>query len=196
MESVSFFVEAGALAEECAAKQNGVCYLFVHLEATDAATAATEPRRLFHKGDFTPSCGWGIHPSIMPSQRVCAPGNLPLAFAEPGGKEVEDMETMKACVPDLMHSRIEDIVNAQTVDEEIVAHMRELDSRLEALQALARDGEAETARGLAEEVQSLYSRIRRDFVAMAYRQGLIDGGRLREIFSDSSEKTPQLDVAP
>jgi len=106
------------------------------------------------------------------------------------------METMKACVPDLMHSRIEDIVNAQTVDEEIVAHMRELDSRLEALQALARDGEAETARGLAEEVQSLYSRIRRDFVAMAYRQGLIDGGRLREIFSDSSEKTPQLDVAP
>lgn len=101
------------------------------------------------------------------------------------------METMKACVPDLLHARIEDILNAQTVDEEIVAHMRELDSRLGELQALARDGEADTALGLAEEVQSLSARIRRDFVAMAYRQGIIDGGQLREIVAHDSDKGSQ-----
>lgn len=98
------------------------------------------------------------------------------------------METMKACVPDLLSSRIEDIINAQTVDEEIVAHMRELDSRLEALKALARDDATETARGLAEDVQNLASRIRQDFVAMAYRQGLLDGGQLRELFAEKADK--------
>lgn len=105
------------------------------------------------------------------------------------------METMKVCLPDLLSSRIEDIVNAQTVDEEIVAHMRELDSRLEALKALARDDTAETARSLAEDVQNLCSRIRQDFVAMAYRQGLLDGGRLRELFAGETASSGK-PVAP
>lgn len=106
------------------------------------------------------------------------------------------MESMKACLPDMLHARIEDIVNAQTVDEEITTHMRELDNRLEALQALAREGEAETAQTLAEDVQSLCSRIRRDFVAMAYRQGLIDGARLREVFFDTPDKTLLVTTTP
>lgn len=90
---------------------------------------------------------------------------------------------MKACLPDMISTRIDDILNAQTVDEEIVAHMRELSGQLEALRALAREDAFETAASLAEDVLSLCSRIRRDFVAMAYRQGLQDGGRLREVFS-------------
>lgn len=126
----------------------------------------------------------------MPSQPNCLSGGVALPSPDQG-MEVEDMENMKACVPDLLHARIEDILNAQTVDEEIVAHMRELDSRLAALMDLAREGEADTASGLAEEVQSLSSRIRRDFVALAYRQGLVDGGQLREIFSDTPEKPAQ-----
>ena len=140
--------------------------------------------------DCTERIGWGIGKSIMPSQPVyLSGGGIP--FSPDRGMEVEDMETMKACVPDLLHARIEDILNAQTVDEEIVAHMRELDSRLGALQSLARDGETDTALGLAEEVQSLSARILRDFVAMAYRQGLIDGGQLREIFARDPAKGPE-----
>jgi hypothetical protein len=106
------------------------------------------------------------------------------------------MESMKACLPDMIHARIDDLVNAQTIDEEITAHMRELDNRLEALLALARDGEVETAGALAEEVQQLSDRIRRDFVALAYRQGLIDGGRLREIFLDQPPKAAGEPAAP
>lgn len=92
------------------------------------------------------------------------------------------METMKAYLPDMIQARIDDLVNAQTVDEEITAHIRELANRLEALLELARQSQAETADALAAEVQQLGDRIRRDFVAMAYRQGLLDGGRLRELF--------------
>jgi hypothetical protein len=94
------------------------------------------------------------------------------------------MEAMKAYLPDLIHARIDDLVNAQTIDEEVIAHMRELENRLEALRALAREEDFETAGLLAADVQQLCDRIRRDFVDMAYRQGLLDGGQLRELFLD------------
>lgn len=96
------------------------------------------------------------------------------------------METMKACLPDLIQARIDDLVNAQTIDEEITAHIRELDNRLEALRTLAGDEAFEAAGLLAADVQQLCDRIRRDYVAMAYRQGLIDGSRLREVILDPS----------
>ncbi len=94
------------------------------------------------------------------------------------------METIKATLPDLIHSRIEDLVNGQTMDEEMVAHMKELDGRIWALEALAREGEGDKAKGLAEDIQNLCARIRRDYVAIAYRQGLVDGTRLKRLVAD------------
>jgi len=97
--------------------------------------------------------------------------------------EVEDMESVKAYLPDILHARVEDLANSQTVDEEITAHMRELESQLDTLQTLARETEAENAAALAEDVRQLCTRIRRDFIEIAYRQGLIDGTRLREVLT-------------
>jgi soluble cytochrome b562 len=97
--------------------------------------------------------------------------------------EVEDMESVKAYLPDILHARVEDLASSQTVDEEITAHMRELESQLDTLQTLARETEAENAAALAEDVRQLCTRIRRDFIEIAYRQGLIDGTRLREVLT-------------
>ena len=76
--------------------------------------------------------------------------------------------------------------------------MRELDNQLATLQALAREGEAETALAAAEGVSQLCARIRRDFVEMAYRQGVIDGMRLRDVLADDPEtaRTDEPPVAP
>ncbi|MGD9608880.1 MAG: hypothetical protein AB7U59_05700 [Desulfovibrionaceae bacterium] len=93
------------------------------------------------------------------------------------------MESVKAYLPDMLHARIEDLVNSQTADEEITTHMRELESQLDTLQALAREAEAENAATLAEDVRQLCTRVRRDFIEIAYRQGLIDGTRLREVLT-------------
>lgn len=106
------------------------------------------------------------------------------------------METMKACLPDLIQARIDDLVNAQTIDEEITAHMRELEGRLEKLRALAGDDAFDAAGLLAADVQQLCDRIRRDFVSMAYRQGLIDGSRLRELVLDQPGDGPDPQTAP
>lgn len=94
------------------------------------------------------------------------------------------MESVKAYLPDLLHARVEDLVNGQTVDEEITAHMRELENQLDTLQSLAREPEAENAAALAADVRQLCARIRRDFAEIAYRQGLIDGTHLREVVGD------------
>jgi len=93
------------------------------------------------------------------------------------------MESVKAYLPDILHARVEDLASSQTVDEEITAHMRELESQLDTLQTLARETEAENAAALAEDVRQLCTRIRRDFIEIAYRQGLIDGTRLREVLT-------------
>lgn len=90
------------------------------------------------------------------------------------------MERIKACLPDMIRTRIEDLVNAQTVDEEVAAHMDELRSRLADLRALVCCNEDERVLQLVEDVQSLCDRIRRDYVAMAYRQGLVDGVSLKQ----------------
>lgn len=89
------------------------------------------------------------------------------------------MESIKACLPDMIQTRIEDLVNAQTVDEELAAHMTELGCRIAELEALACGDASEQVRQLAENIQHLCDRIRRDYVAIAYRQGLVDGVRFK-----------------
>lgn len=91
------------------------------------------------------------------------------------------MESIKACLPDMFQNRIEDLVNAQTTDEEMAAHMKELVCRIGELEALASGGADETVRQLAEDIQRLCDRIRRDYVAIAYRQGFIDGARFKQV---------------
>lgn len=103
------------------------------------------------------------------------------------------MENSKACLPDVIQSRIEDLVNGQTVDEEIVAHMDELSSRIGELSALAREDSAEQARQLGEDIEHLCTRIRRDYVAIAYRQGVADGERFKQVVTESADKTTRLD---
>jgi len=90
------------------------------------------------------------------------------------------MESIKACLPDVIQTRIEDLVNAQTVDEEMDAHMKELGCRIADLEALACGDANEQVRQLAEDIQRLCDRIRRDYVAIAYRQGLVDGMRFKQ----------------
>ena len=98
------------------------------------------------------------------------------------------MENTKACLPDVIQSRIEDLVNGQTMDEEIIAHMDELGSRIAELVALAREDAAEQARQLGEDIEQLSVRIRRDYVAIAYRQGVADGERFKQIVDKGSEE--------
>lgn len=93
------------------------------------------------------------------------------------------MENIKACLPDMIRTRIEDLIDAQTVDEEMAARMNELGSRIAALQELAEGQENEHLRQLAEDIPHLCDRIRRDYVAMAYRQGLVDGVRIKQTVS-------------
>jgi hypothetical protein len=99
------------------------------------------------------------------------------------------MESVKACLPDLIQTRIDDLVNAQTTDEEMVAHMQEMDSRLSELTALVREGTEEEASHLAEDIGRLCNRIRSDYVAIAYRQGVVDGARFKRIVAEYTEKT-------
>ncbi len=91
------------------------------------------------------------------------------------------MEYSKACLPDVIQSRIEDLVNGQTVDEEIATHIRELGARIDALEGLAREGAEEEACRLGEDISRLCARIRRDYVSIAYRQGVADGARFRRV---------------
>lgn len=93
------------------------------------------------------------------------------------------MESIKALLPDMIQSRIDDLVNAQTTDEEMTAHMKELGCRIAELEALASGETDEQVRQLAEDVQVLCDRIRRDYVSIAYRQGLVDGMRITELAS-------------
>ena len=91
------------------------------------------------------------------------------------------MEVLNAHLPELVQSRIEDLVNVQTVDEEMATHMKELEARLGALEALARTESADAARQLVEDVERLIDRIRRDYVAIAYRQGVVDGAGFKKL---------------
>ena len=91
------------------------------------------------------------------------------------------MEVLNAHLPELVQSRIEDLVNVQTVDEEMAAHMKELEARLAALEALARPEAGDDARQLVEDVERLIDRVRRDYVAIAYRQGVVDGAGFKKV---------------
>ncbi|WP_428558839.1 MAG: hypothetical protein ACP59X_12745 [Solidesulfovibrio sp. DCME] len=93
------------------------------------------------------------------------------------------MERIKASLPDIIQTRIDDLFNGQTADEEMAAHIKELGCRIGELEALAGGGGDEKARQLAEDVQRLCDRIRHDFVAIAYRQGLADGMRMDELLA-------------
>ena len=91
------------------------------------------------------------------------------------------MEVLNAHLPEIVQSRIEDLVNVQTVDEEMATHMKELEARLVALETLARTESADAARQLVEDVERLIDRIRRDYVAIAYRQGVVDGAGFKKL---------------
>lgn len=91
------------------------------------------------------------------------------------------MEVQNAHLPELVQSRIEDLVNVQTVDEEMATHMQELEAGLAALEALARDEAVGEARQRVEDVERLIDRIRRDYVAIAYRQGVVDGAGFKKL---------------
>ncbi|MEA4857077.1 hypothetical protein [Solidesulfovibrio sp.] len=97
------------------------------------------------------------------------------------------MESIKASLPDIIQTRIEDLFNAQTTDEEMAAHIKELGCRIGELEALASGEGDEKVRQLAEDVQRLCDRIRHDFVAIAYRQGLVDGMRLNELLPPKAD---------
>jgi t-SNARE complex subunit (syntaxin) len=94
------------------------------------------------------------------------------------------MESIKALLPDVIQQRIEDLVNAQTTDEEMAAHIKELGGRIAALEALAAEERGEEAGQLGEAVRRLCERIRQDYVAIAYRQGLVDGMRMDKLAAE------------
>jgi len=118
----------------------------------------------------------------MPScqARPVAPGanGRPLTAARG-----EDMEFIKAHLPEMVQARVEDLINVQTTDEEMADHMKELEARIAALEALARDDGVEEARRLAEGIERLGDRIRRDYIAIAYRQGVVDGANFKQLVS-------------
>jgi len=97
------------------------------------------------------------------------------------------MEFIEAHLPELVQSRIEDLINVQTVDEEMAAHMKELDARIAELATLARD-EA-SAKRLVCGIERLCDRIRRDYVAIAYRQGVVDGANFKQLVVGQKNKT-------
>ncbi|OLN29235.1 hypothetical protein DVDV_1233 [Desulfovibrio sp. DV] len=84
-------------------------------------------------------------------------------------------------MPELVQSRIDDLVNVQGVDGELAVHMKELEARMVALEALAREEAGEEARVLVEDMERLIDRIRRDYVAIAYRQGVVDGADFKKL---------------
>jgi len=96
------------------------------------------------------------------------------------------MEVLNAHLPELVQSRIEDLVNVQTVDEEMATHMKELGARLGSLEALTRTESADEARQLVEDVERLIDRIRRDYVAIAYRQGVVDGAGFKKLVAQDA----------
>ena len=49
------------------------------------------------------------------------------------------------------------------------------------LETLARTESADAARQLVEDVERLIDRIRRDYVAIAYRQGVVDGAGFKKL---------------
>lgn len=85
------------------------------------------------------------------------------------------MKNIKACLPDIIQTRVDDLTDAQVLDEEIQTHMRELSSRIVDLEALVGEADKERALQFADDIKLLCARIRRGFVDMAYRQGLADG---------------------
>lgn len=97
------------------------------------------------------------------------------------------MEDIKAALPDIIQTRIEDLFDAQVIDEEMAAHIKELGCRINDLGALACGDTEETVRQLSADIHRLCDRIRRDFVALAYRQGVVDGIRLNELKASKAD---------
>ena len=91
------------------------------------------------------------------------------------------MDTCKAHLPELVQSRIDDLVSVQGLDGELAIHLKELQDSLAALEALAREDAGEAARGLVEDMERLIDRVRREYVSLAYRQGLVDGAGFRRM---------------
>jgi hypothetical protein len=97
------------------------------------------------------------------------------------------MEVSKAFLPELVQSRIDDLVNVQGIDGELAVHMKELEARMAALEELSREEVREDARLLVEDMERLFDRIRRDYVAIAYRQGIVDGADFKKLVAGPDE---------
>lgn len=91
------------------------------------------------------------------------------------------MDTCKAHLPELVQSRIDDLVNVQGLDGELAMHLTELKDSLTALEALAREDAGEAARDLVEDMERLIDRVCREYVSLAYRQGVVDGAGFRRM---------------
>lgn len=94
------------------------------------------------------------------------------------------MDQLKATLPDVIQSRVEDLLHAQLSDEEQTARLRESWTRMESFLALLPEELREEASAILADFTELADRTRRDFVDMAYRQGLRDGSQIRELTRD------------
>ncbi|NDY55347.1 hypothetical protein G3N56_01125 [Desulfovibrio sulfodismutans] len=89
------------------------------------------------------------------------------------------MDSMKAVLPDMINARVEDLYNAQLSDEEVLAHMADMQRKAEHLLELASEENRESAALVLQELIELSHRVRRSYVDMSYRQGLRDGFQLQ-----------------
>jgi hypothetical protein len=101
----------------------------------------------------------------------------------PAGGKLRQMEvrmdSMKAVLPDMINARVEDLYNAQLSDEEVLAHMADMQRKAEHLLELASEENRESAALVMQELIELSHRVRRSYVDMSYRQGLRDGFQLQ-----------------
>lgn len=89
------------------------------------------------------------------------------------------MDSMKAILPDMINARVEDLFNAQLSDEEVLAHMADMQRKVEHLLELASEENREASALLLQELIELSHRVRRSYVDMSYRQGLRDGFQMQ-----------------
>jgi hypothetical protein len=89
------------------------------------------------------------------------------------------MDAMKAVLPDMVSSRVEDLYNAQLSDEEVLAHMADMKVHADRLLDMVPGERREGADAVLREIFDLAQRVRRSYVDLAYRQGLRDGFQMQ-----------------
>ena len=89
------------------------------------------------------------------------------------------MDSMKAVLPDMVSSRVEDLYNAQLSDEEVLAHMADMKVHADRLLDMVPGERRDEADAVLREIFDLGQRVRRSYVELAYRQGLRDGFQMQ-----------------